>query len=122
MPEGSYDGVFDALVQRVCSEYLEMPGLKLTARQAQRFWGIDETTCHQVLDFLVGAKFLCLTAHGGYARSTEGRVAKVPLPSANCSTGCADLVPVDSSTIEPLPQMSTRCWAPPSTLCIFRTA
>jgi hypothetical protein len=70
MTEGPHDAI-TALLQRVCSEYLEMPGLQLTPRQAERLWGLDETTCHRVLDILVDVKFLCETAHGSYARSTD---------------------------------------------------
>ncbi len=33
------------LLQRVRAEYLEMPGLKLTAPQARRLWGLDCATC-----------------------------------------------------------------------------
>lgn len=82
MAEGLHDALTNELLQRVCSDFLEMPGLQLTARQAQRFWGLDETTCREVLDFLVDAKFLYLTAHGGYARSTDGRVSKPPVGRA----------------------------------------
>jgi hypothetical protein len=81
MTEGHRDA-FAALLQRVCSEYLEMPGLRLTPRQAARLWGLDETTCHRILDILVDVKFLCETAPGSYARSTAGRLANPPFPGA----------------------------------------
>ena len=62
----------DALVlQRVHAEFLEMPGLRLTAQQAQRLWGMDEPTCRNLLDFLVDAKFLFRSRHGAYSRCTE---------------------------------------------------
>jgi hypothetical protein len=62
------------ILRRVYGEFLEMPGLRLTARQAQRLWSLDEGTCRKVLNFLVDAKFLRLTARGAYARAAEGRV------------------------------------------------
>ena len=61
------------LIQRVRAEYLEMPGLRLTAPQVQRLCGIDRATCDQVLDALVSANFLCIKPDRHYARSTEGR-------------------------------------------------
>jgi hypothetical protein len=66
-------------VHRVCGEFVEMPGLHLTCQQARRLWGLDEDVCLQLLEFLVGAGFLCRRAHGTYARLTEGRVG-LPLP------------------------------------------
>ena len=65
------------LLRRVCSEFLEMPGMCLTAEQAQRLWGLDQTTCTEVLNFLVDARFLCQTDLRMYSRVTEGP-GKVP--------------------------------------------
>jgi hypothetical protein len=70
--------VDDALLQRVCGEFLEMPGLRLTSRQAQRLWGLDESACLQLLEFLVDAKFLCRPGHGMYMRVTEGLAGHTP--------------------------------------------
>jgi hypothetical protein len=67
--------VDDALLQRVYGEFREMPGLRLTCRQAQRLWGLDEPACLQLLEFLVEAKFLCRPGHGMYTRVTEGLAA-----------------------------------------------
>ena len=61
-------------LQRVCCEFLEMPGLHLTCKQAQRLWGLDEPVCLQVLECLVDAGFLRRHGEGIYARLTEGRV------------------------------------------------
>jgi hypothetical protein len=66
--------IADPLLQRVCSEYLEMPGLRLSSSQAQRLWGLDEQTCTRLLDFLVEARFLWRSGQGLYARLTEGRI------------------------------------------------
>lgn len=51
------------------AEYLEIPGLHLTKKQAERLWGLDSITCDAVLDALVDVKFLRRTPHGGYARA-----------------------------------------------------
>jgi hypothetical protein len=45
-------------VRRVRSEYLEMPGLRITASEAQRLFGLDAATCDDVLDGLVKSGFL----------------------------------------------------------------
>jgi hypothetical protein len=35
----------ETVVFRIRAEYAEMPGLKLTAAQAQRLWGLDRQSC-----------------------------------------------------------------------------
>jgi Fic family protein len=62
------DEISEVMLQRVRNEYLEMPGLRLTCKQAQRMWGLDEPTCLRVLEFLVDTKFLQRAAHGAYSR------------------------------------------------------
>jgi hypothetical protein len=52
------------LLERIRAEYMEMPGLTLTAAQAQRLWGLDGTTCRAALDALVEAGFLSRTDAG----------------------------------------------------------
>ena len=49
---------FHQLVQRVRSEFNEMPGLRLTPAQAARLLGLDEHSCQRVINALVGAAFL----------------------------------------------------------------
>ena len=66
------DTVPDDLLLRICAEYAEMPGLRVTHEQAQRLWGLDATTCRQALQRLVDIDFLTLTSRGQYARLTEG--------------------------------------------------
>ncbi|MGE0593298.1 MAG: hypothetical protein AB7G23_13085 [Vicinamibacterales bacterium] len=56
------------VLQRVQGEYREMPGLRLTAAQARRLWGIDRTDCDALLDALVDAGFLVRTRDGVFAR------------------------------------------------------
>ena len=60
------------LISRARGEYLEMPGLSLTVRQAQRLWGLDNTACSQVLQGLIEAGFLKRRADGTYVRRSTG--------------------------------------------------
>jgi hypothetical protein len=61
-----------ALLSRIRAEYLEMPGLRLTAPQAQRLCGDDGASCQAVLDLLVEQRFLCRKPDGTYALLTDG--------------------------------------------------
>jgi len=54
------------LLRRVRGEYLEMPGLHLTPRQAERLWGLDAQTCHRLFDALLASRFLCRTRIGTF--------------------------------------------------------
>ncbi len=56
------------LLQRIRGEYLEMPGLRLTAEQATRLWSLDLDTCTSLLDALVDARFLARSRDGRYCR------------------------------------------------------
>jgi hypothetical protein len=51
---------------RIESEYREMPGLKLTAAQASRFWHLNPDDSRVMLDKLVEARVLLRTAEGHY--------------------------------------------------------
>lgn len=64
----------DPIVERLRAEFLEMPGLRLTAQQVHRLCGVDRDACRAVLDVLVGEKFLCTKPDGTYARLTDGVV------------------------------------------------
>ena len=46
------------LLNRVRSEFIEMPGLRLRIEQAQRLWNLDRPNCETVLRSLVEANFL----------------------------------------------------------------
>jgi DNA-binding IclR family transcriptional regulator len=59
----------DDLIVRVRSEYLEMPGLKLTITQASRLWGLDPSTCQALLGTLMDSRFLTRTRDGHYSRT-----------------------------------------------------
>jgi hypothetical protein len=59
----------DPIVRRVRGEYLEMPGLSLTERQAQRLWHLEPEACRLLLKALVESGFLRQTPRGGYVRA-----------------------------------------------------
>lgn len=56
------------LLRRVEREYREMPGMCVTAPQAQRLWGLDSTTCAFVLMTLVERRVLRRTPRGTYVK------------------------------------------------------
>ena len=58
----------DNILCRIRAEYGEMPGLKLTAAQAQRMWGLDRASCDGLMTGLVTAGFLALTRDGAFVR------------------------------------------------------
>jgi len=69
----------ERLLRRIRGEYMEMPGLQLTAEQAQRLLGLDEQSCARLLQLLVEGKFLYRTGDGKFARLTEGKTAFPPI-------------------------------------------
>ena len=60
------------LVRRIRGEYLEMPGLRVTARQAQRLFGLDAAACDEVLAGLLQSGFLSLTVDGMFRLTEPG--------------------------------------------------
>jgi hypothetical protein len=72
-------------LQRIRAEYLEMPGLQLSVKQAHRLWGLDEETCARSMEYLVENRFLVRTTRGLYARLTEGSIAVATLRMAKAS-------------------------------------
>lgn len=61
------------VLQRIQGEFVEMPGLRLTAAQAQRLWGLDRDICDSLLGALVDAKFLAQTRDGAFIRLDGAR-------------------------------------------------
>ena len=59
-------------IERLRAEFLEMPGLRLTAAQVHRFCGLEANACALALDELVEENFLFKKADGTYARTTDG--------------------------------------------------
>lgn len=58
--------VTDGVRRRAQAEYLEMPGLKLTAAQASRLWHVDAAASATLLDSMVEAGVLYKTTDGSY--------------------------------------------------------
>jgi hypothetical protein len=56
------------VLRRVQGEFFEMPGLRLTAAQARRLWGLDASHCDALLARLVDLKFLFQTRDGAFMR------------------------------------------------------
>lgn len=67
----------DEVLQRIQGEYVEMPGLRLTAAQAQRLWGLERDVCDALLGALVDAKFLAQTRDGAFVRLDGARPTQV---------------------------------------------
>lgn len=76
----------DAVVSRLRAEFLEMPGLRLRPAQIQRLCDLEPATCEKVLEALVRARFLRVTADGHYARLTDGQSADGLRAASSAST------------------------------------
>lgn len=72
MSTRTFDRPSDVVLQRIYSEFLEMPGMRLTCKQAQRLWSLDEHTCRGLLDVLVEERLLCRPRPDLYSRLTDG--------------------------------------------------
>ena len=76
------------LLQRIKSEYIEMPGLTLRPEQVQRLCGVDGASCETVLEALVESGFLSKRSDGAYGRYrnpdiSRARPAKATLEPAS---------------------------------------
>ena len=58
------------LLYRIRSEFLEMPGLRLTPAQAARLWALDRHTSQTLLDGLTMTGFLLKNREGAYLRAS----------------------------------------------------
>lgn len=77
-PLDAYDRVLKAqspspaalheLLRQIEAEYREMPGMCVTAPQAQRLWRLDATTCAFVLMTLVERGIVRRTRRGTYVK------------------------------------------------------
>ena len=65
---GREDGL-TALLRRARSEFIEMPGLRLTTVQAARLWSLDQQTSERILQSLMAAGFLLKSRSGAYLRT-----------------------------------------------------
>ena len=62
----------ESVRRRIQAEYLEMPGLKLTSRQAARLWQMDAATSTNLLDSMVDAGVLRRARDGAYVLVSAG--------------------------------------------------
>ncbi len=76
-------------LRRIQSEFLEMPGLRLTDAQACRLWGLDPGTCAAVIDALVTARFLFRTRDGAVMRIERAAPVKIELSSRAAGSNAA---------------------------------
>ena len=60
---------FAKALRRARAEFLEMPGLTLTAVQAARLWHSDSVLCTAILARLVEQRFLVETKNHSFARA-----------------------------------------------------
>ena len=59
----------DVALDRARADFLEMPGLRLTAAQARRLWMLEPDLCSAVLAQLVATRFLTQTHNKCFARA-----------------------------------------------------
>jgi hypothetical protein len=60
------------LLQRIQSEFAEMPGLRLTREQAMRLWSLPADVCERLFTELERAGFLRRLSDGAYGRPDLG--------------------------------------------------
>jgi hypothetical protein len=60
----------DHMLRRIQGEFREMPGLRLTCRQAQRLWNLDQLVCESLLAALVDVRFL-IECDGVFLQRTD---------------------------------------------------
>jgi len=59
------------IVQHIRGEYLESPGLRLTAWQIQRLWSLDDSDRDVAVQMLVDSRFLREERDGTFARTSH---------------------------------------------------
>ena len=66
------------LIRRIRGEFREMPGLRVTAHQARRLFGLDPAACDEILDGLWRCGFLSRTDDGMFTLAQAGDQAAPP--------------------------------------------
>ena len=61
----------EQMLLRVRGEYTEMPGLRLTVRDASRMWHMSSDACEAVLSALVEQRSLVRTRDGAFVRTAR---------------------------------------------------
>ena len=65
-------GKFCDQVRLIRSEYIEMPGMHLSKRQAQRLWNLDAGSTDMIFDALEASHFLRRMPNDLYVRADVG--------------------------------------------------
>ena len=73
--------------ERIRAELLEMPGMHLTPEQVERLCGVERAICKAVLDDLVRAGFLRISATGSYCRWSDASTAGTDHTVRNLAAG-----------------------------------
>jgi hypothetical protein len=60
---------FASALRRAQSDFIEMPGMQLTLKQATRLWSFDPELCEAVLRSLVESRFLVQTRGAFFLRA-----------------------------------------------------
>ena len=68
----------DEGARRIRQEYLDLPGLSLSARQMQRLSNVDSESCQLALDMMIRERFLRRTPQAQYVRCTTSSIAREP--------------------------------------------
>ena len=76
------EGIVMKWMDRVRADYLEMPDLKLTLRQAKRLFDLPLELCENALRTLVAVGFLVQTREGSFLRRSELPVGLEPIARA----------------------------------------
>jgi hypothetical protein len=72
----------ELMLRRIQGEFREMPGLRLTIRQAQRLWNLDQVVCESLLAALVDVRFL-IESDGVFLQRTDAVASARLLRSAD---------------------------------------
>lgn len=106
----------DEVLTRLRAEFLEMPGMRLTREQVQRLCGVEPRPCQTALDWLVDAEFLCVNAHGQYARvAGQPRLVEYAKGSggkrqrSRSRGGMSDRPPASPEALDTLIAKTNRC-------------
>ena len=106
-------GALEDCVQRIRAEYLDLPGLSLTARQAQRLWSLDSETCQRVLDMMIRDNFLRRTPQAQYVRGDWCRPVELHPTAAMTLLGHAAQLEMTVGETGRLETIKTSRWGNP---------